>query len=204
MRISRLRPLLLREAVRAVWASPGEAAVLEPLSALDLLGVQALAERADRLARRAERDEVAVVEHPDTRADPPHQVGSVGDDHDRASLVLELVHPVEALALERLVADGEHLVDEQDVGIDVHGDREAEPHVHARRVVLHLLVDEPLELGELDDVVEPRSISVRLSPRIEAFMYTFSRPVSSGWKPAPSSSSDASRPRTRSRPSSAA
>jgi hypothetical protein len=28
-------------------------------------------------------------------------------------------HAVEALALERLVADGEHLVDEQDVGVDV-------------------------------------------------------------------------------------
>ena len=32
-------------------------------------------------------------------------------------------------------------------------------------------------------------------PRIEALRYTFSRPVRSGWKPAPSSSSAASRPR---------
>ena len=52
---------------------------------------------------------------------------------------LELVDPVEALALERLVADRQHLVDEQHVGVDVHGDREAEAHVHARGVVLHLL-----------------------------------------------------------------
>ena len=80
----------------------------------------------------------------------------MGDDDDRAALVLELVHAVEALALERLVADREHLVDEQHVGVDVDGDREAEAHVHARRVVLHLLVDELLELGELDDVVEAR------------------------------------------------
>ena len=42
----------------------------------------------------------------------------------------------------------EHLVDEQDVGVDVHRDREPEPHVHARRVVPHLHVDELLELGE--------------------------------------------------------
>ena len=38
--------------------------------------------------------------------------------------------------------------------VDVDGDREAQPHVHARRVVLDLVVDELLELGELDDVVE--------------------------------------------------
>ena len=81
------------------------------------------------------------------------------------------MHAVEALALERLVADREHLVDEQHVGIDVDGDCEAEAHVHARRVVLHLLVDEPLELGELDDVVEPlHRCRVRLSPSIAAFM----------------------------------
>ena len=66
------------------------------------------------------------------------------------------MHAVQALALEGLVTDGEHLVDEQHVGIDVDRDREAEPDVHPGRVVLHLLVDEPLELGELDDVVEPR------------------------------------------------
>ena len=78
----------------------------------------------------------------------------MGHEHDRAAFVLELVDPVEALALEGLVADREHLVDEQHVGVDVDGDREAEAHVHARRVVLHLLVDELLELGERDDVVE--------------------------------------------------
>ena len=165
-------PLLLGEAVCGVIVSR-EAAVLEPLSALDLLGVEPLAERADGLARRAERDEVAVVEHSDARADAAHQVGRVGHDHDGAALVLELMHTVEALALEGLVADGEHLVDEQNVGIDVHGDREAEAHVHARGVVLHLLVDEPLELGELDDVVEPRVDVGALEPEHAAFMYTF-------------------------------
>ena len=59
-----------------------------------------------------------------------------------------------ALLLEGGVADGEHLVDEQDVGVDLDRDREAEPHAHARRVVLELEVDELLELGEGDDLVE--------------------------------------------------
>ena len=78
----------------------------------------------------------------------------MGDEQDRPALPLELGDLVQALARERLVADREHLVDEQDVRVDVHGDREAEPDVHARRVVLDRVVDELLELGELDDRVE--------------------------------------------------
>ena len=78
----------------------------------------------------------------------------MGDEHDRASLGLELLDPAQALRLEQLVADGEHLVDEQHVGVEVDGDGEPEAHVHARRVVLDRLVDELGELGEVDDVVE--------------------------------------------------
>ena len=55
---------------------------------------------------------------------------------------------------EALVADRQHLVDQQHFGIDVDGHREPEPHVHARRVGLHRRVDEVLQLGELDDLVE--------------------------------------------------
>ena len=78
----------------------------------------------------------------------------VGHEQDGAPLLLELLDPVEALALEALVAHGQHLVDHQDVGVDVHGHGEAEPHVHARGVELHRPVDELLELGEVDDGVE--------------------------------------------------
>ncbi len=31
---------------------------------------------------------------------------------------------------------------------------------HARRVVLQLLIDEPLELGELEDLVEPARVEL--------------------------------------------
>ena len=40
----------------------------------------------------------------------------------------------------------------------------------------------------------------RDSPWIEPFRYTFSRPVNSGWNPAPSSSSEATRPPASTRP----
>ena len=79
---------------------------------------------------------------------------AVADEHDRAAVAPELVDLLRAAPLEALVADGEHLVDEQDLRLDVGGDGEAEPHEHARRVVLDRRVDELLEPGELDDVVE--------------------------------------------------
>ena len=119
-------------------------------------GHQGVAERADHVVGLAHRDEAAVVERGGAGAHLADEVGGVGDDDDRAALGLEGGDLVEALALERLVADGEDLVDEQDVGVDVDGDGEAEPDVHARRVELHLVVDHPLDLvaGEVDDVVE--------------------------------------------------
>ena len=66
----------------------------------------------------------------------------------------EVLHAAEAAPLELRVADREHLVDEQDLGLEVRGDREREPHVHAARVALHRRVDELLDPGELDDLVE--------------------------------------------------
>ena len=77
----------------------------------------------------------------------------VRDEQDRAALVAQAVELVEALLLEGGVADREHLVDQQHVGVDLDHHREREPHVHARRVVLELEVLELAQLGELDDAL---------------------------------------------------
>ncbi len=69
--------------------------------------------------------------------------------------MLEVGDDAEALPLEALVADREHLVEQQDVGVEERGDREAEPHRHPRRVRPHGPVDRVLDLGEGDDLVEP-------------------------------------------------
>ena len=82
------------------------------------------------------------------------QAERMRDEQDRLAAALELGELVQALVREALVADGENLVDQQHVGIDVDRDRESEPHVHARRVGLDRRVDELLHLGELDDLVE--------------------------------------------------
>ena len=71
----------------------------------------------------------------------------------RPSRATSLILP-EALLLERGVADREHLVDEQNLGLEMRGDRERESHVHAARVALDRGVEEALDLGERDDLVE--------------------------------------------------
>ena len=73
-----------------------------------------------------------------------------------------LVEDVHALLPERGVADGEHLVDQHDVGVRLDHDREGEADQHPGRVVLELEVDEVLELGELEHGVEP---ATRLAQR---------------------------------------
>ena len=78
----------------------------------------------------------------------------VRDEDDRAAPLLELEHLAEALPLERLVADREHLVEQKHVRVEVGRDREAEAHVHPRGVRAHGPVDRLLELRESDDLVE--------------------------------------------------
>ena len=98
--------------------------------------------------------QAAAVEPERLVAEALDQAERVRDEQDRLAAPLELGELVEALVGEALVADREHLVHEQHVGIDVDRHRETEAHVHAGRVGLDRRVDELLELGELDDLVE--------------------------------------------------
>ena len=82
----------------------------------------------------------------------------------------DVAHFPEALLLERGVADGEHFVDEQDLGLEMRGDRERQPQVHAARVALDRRVEEPLDLREGDDLVElALDLRARFMPRIAPF-----------------------------------
>ena len=96
----------------------------------------------------------AAVEPERLVAEPRHEIQRVRDQQHGAAAASEIGKLVEALVRERFVADREHFVDEQHVRIDVDRDGEPEAHVHARRIRLDRRVDELLELGETDDVVE--------------------------------------------------
>src|SRR5262249_55634461 len=74
---------------------------------------------------------------------------------DRA--LRERHYPRVTLLPEEDVADREHLVDHQHVAVEEGEHRETEPRAHSRRIELHGLVDVLPDLGELEDVVEPRA-----------------------------------------------
>lgn len=80
----------------------------------------------------------------------------VRDEQDRHPAGAEIVDTAETLRLELRVAHGEHLVDQEHVRLEMRGDREPQPHVHARRVPLDRRVEERLDPRELDDARQLR------------------------------------------------
>src|SRR5271156_3252366 len=78
----------------------------------------------------------------------------VRDENYRGTAAQNGVHSLEAAILEDYVANTQHFVHDQDVRIDVRGNREAQPRVHARRISLYRSVDEIREAGKLNDGVE--------------------------------------------------
>src|ERR1700733_2498287 len=79
----------------------------------------------------------------------------VSDENVRLALVPEPVELIEALLLEGGAPHGEDFIDQQDVRVHLDSDRERQAHVHPRRIVLELEVEEILELREGDYLVEP-------------------------------------------------
>src|SRR5699024_833440 len=82
--------------------------------------------------------------------DRPHRVG---DEEDGAGALADRPDTALRTVTERLVADVERLVDDEDLVLDRGGDGELHPAGHPRRVRAHLQVDRVLEPGELYDVV---------------------------------------------------
>ena len=123
----------------------------------------------DDLRARPVLDDAPLVEPDRAIAQLRDRLHVVRDEQDRPPGAAEFLHAPEAAPLELRVADGEHLVDEEDLRLEVRSHREREAHVHAARVALHRGVDELLDAGELDDVGKLRVISRRFMPRIAPF-----------------------------------
>ena len=135
-------------------AAPPLAQTARALGRIALVGEQA---RGTRSARRASARRTSCCpsrsriarSHSRSTAEASCETNTIVPPFRLNSRIL-----LEALALERLVADREHLVEQQHVRVEVRRDREAEPHEHPRRVRAHRDVDEVLELRERDDLVE--------------------------------------------------
>ncbi len=97
------------------------------------------------LVGRAALDDAAVVEEQGVRAERGDAIELVRHDHDRQPSP-HLAEAIEGLALEAEVADGEHLVHDEDIRAHVRGDGKPQARVHAAGIPLHRCVDELAEL----------------------------------------------------------
>jgi len=76
----------------------------------------------DDVVRHPDSHQLAMVQPGRLVAEGPHLLDRMGDDDDGAALAAQVGELLCALLLEGHVAHGQHLVDEQDVGLDVDGD----------------------------------------------------------------------------------
>ena len=105
--------------------------------------------------------------------DRPHVMR---DEQNRSPLAPEPPERVEALLLERGIAHGEHLVDQQHIGVDPDRDRERQSHEHPGRVVLELQIQVIPELRERDDLVEAVARLPAAEPEHDRVTVRVSRP----------------------------
>ncbi len=127
------------------------------------IGRQRLRPRRFRLVPREvlAGDQVGIVEHVHPAviepqrlpAQPLDVVHAVRAQQQRPATGEVALDPPDALLLERLVADGQHLVGDQHVGRQRGRDGEAETDDHARRVVLDRVVDVLADVGEGNDLL---------------------------------------------------
>jgi hypothetical protein len=105
----------------------------------------------DDLVSRPDRHHLPVPEHQDAMAQAADRRHVVADEEDGAAAAGDILHRAEAFALERDVAHGEDLVDQQDFGPQMGGDGEGEAHLHAGAVALDGRVHEGFQSRELHD-----------------------------------------------------
>ena len=78
----------------------------------------------------------------------------MADEEHGPSLLRGTPHSPETLPLKGGVADSQHLVDQEDLGLEMRRHREGQSQIHAARIALHRRIDEALNFGERDDLVE--------------------------------------------------
>ncbi len=120
-----------------------------------LLGPHVAQVELRHLVRRTGSLDVAVLQVDGVIAERLHHVHAVRHEQQRHPCLGELLQPLQAFELERRVAHGERLVDDQHVGVDVDRHREGEPQLHPARIRLGRLLDEGADVGKRRDVVEP-------------------------------------------------
>jgi len=80
---------------------------------------------------------------------------------NRPAMAGDILHFAQAFFLEFRVSDGQNLVHDQNLGLQMRRDGEREPHIHPGAIPLHRRVDIPRTAGELDNLIElPRNLGL--------------------------------------------
>ena len=116
-------------------------------------------EQGTDFVRRSVHYDPALLQPDGAGAELLDVVERVRDEEDRRAVLDDFGDAGAALGLERGVADGENLVEYQNLGRGGGRDREGETHRHARGIGADGRVNEVPEFGEIDDVC-----LVRLQP----------------------------------------
>ena len=66
----------------------------------------------------------------------------------------DFIHFSKALFLKLGIADCQHLVDNQNLRLEMRGDCERKPDVHSRRIVLDRRIEKFFDFGKGDDLIE--------------------------------------------------
>ena len=104
---------------------------------------------------RLARHHYAAAVHPQRSATQLRNRGHLmAHENDGSSFASDVTHLRQAALLELRVADGEHLIDDQDVRLEVRGNREREAEIHAAGISLHRRINKTCDAGEFDDLVE--------------------------------------------------
>src|SRR5262249_51369536 len=97
---------------------------------------------------------LSMHEHNRLRTELSDAIELMGHDYDWPPALRKLLKPAERPLLEAEVANGQHLVDDEHVGVQVRGDREAQARVHPGGVPLDGGIEKLRDARELDDLVE--------------------------------------------------
>src|SRR6185295_9746835 len=76
------------------------------------------------------------------------------DEQHGSSRTRHIAHLPQTLLLKRRITNRQHFIHDQDLRLEMRGHREREPHVHARREMLHRSVDKFFNLSEVDDLIK--------------------------------------------------
>ena len=118
------------------------------------LGVDAEQVLLDHFLRTAKHRHAPGLQQDRALAERTQGVEVVADEQQGGAARQDLLDARHRLGLERGIADRQCLVDDQDVGVDVHLHRERQAQCHAGAVGLDRLVDVVADVGEGDDVIE--------------------------------------------------